>query len=73
MHTITVARHTASAPTLRQVRPTLWRVLRSDGSLAGYIERATERYEARRMLVSTRQVVGVGDFASIDDALSSFR
>lgn len=66
-------RSTALAPTLRQVRPTLWRVLRSDGSMAGYIEHATERYEARRMIGSTRRIVGIGDFSSIDDALSCFR
>ncbi|RFA22099.1 hypothetical protein [Subtercola boreus] len=67
------ARASAFAPTLRQVRPTLWRVLRSDGSMAGYIEQATDRFEARRMIASTRQLVGVGDFGSIDDALSCFR
>lgn len=63
----------ASAPTLREVRPTLWRVLRSDGSMAGYIEHAAERYEARRMIGTTRRIVGIGDFASIDDALSCFQ
>jgi hypothetical protein len=61
-------------PTLRQIRPALWRVLRSDGSLAGYIEGAeSARFEARRLVTSTRQVVGLGHFASIDDAMSCFR
>ncbi|PPF84642.1 hypothetical protein C5B96_06910 [Subtercola sp. Z020] len=73
MSYIPTARASAFAPTLRQVKPTLWRVLRSDGSMAGYIEQATERFEARRMSASTRQIVGMGDFSSIDDALSCFR
>ncbi|MEF2976924.1 hypothetical protein [Subtercola sp. YIM 133946] len=60
-------------PTLRQVRPELWRVLRSDGTLAGYIEGAEpSRFEARRLIASTRQVVGLGHFASIDDAMLCF-
>ncbi|GAA0992569.1 hypothetical protein [Subtercola frigoramans] len=70
-------------PTLRQVRPTLWRVIRADGSLAGYIESSSEgartagvatapRFEARRLVVSTRQIMQIGDFASMDDALTCF-
>ncbi|CAN5150506.1 hypothetical protein BH09ACT6_BH09ACT6_09600 [soil metagenome] len=71
-----------TAPTLWQVRPTLWRVIRTDGSLAGYIESASgdragvatePRFEARRLIVSTRQVMGIGDFSTIDDALQCFQ
>ncbi|QWT22914.1 hypothetical protein KPL76_08940 [Subtercola sp. PAMC28395] len=74
-----------SSPVLRQVRPTLWRVIRADGSLAGYIARAGDaegartvgvatapRFEARRLVVSTRQIMQIGDFASINDALTCF-
>ncbi|MCU1482867.1 MAG: hypothetical protein JWQ19_3653 [Subtercola sp.] len=105
---MTTSTRSSSAPTLRQVRPALWRVLREDGTLAGYIEGAeplrvesaqieaaqvesvpvesvpvesvpvesvqveSVRFEARRLVASTRQVVGLGHFASIDDAMLCF-
>ncbi|MEA9986209.1 MULTISPECIES: hypothetical protein [Subtercola] len=59
-----------------QVRPALWRVVRTDGSLAGYIEQVpvadSARFEARRLVASTRRQNTVGDFSSIDDAVLCF-
>ena len=70
---MTTSTRSSHIPTLRQVRPALWRVLREDGTLAGYIESAEpSRFEARRLVASTRRVVGLGHFASIDDAMLCF-
>ncbi len=54
----------------------LWRVTRTGGEVLGYVERFSERggwrYRAKRMLVSQRRFVAVGEFWTIGEAVDCF-
>ncbi|MCU1424767.1 MAG: hypothetical protein JWM51_1058 [Microbacteriaceae bacterium] len=55
----------------------LWRVVRHDGEVVGYVERFTEsrgiRYRAKRFIVRQQRFVPIGEFWQYDDALDCFR
>ena len=55
----------------------LWRIVKSDGEVIGYVERsettAGSRYTAKRMLPRQRRFLPIGDFWTVDDALECFR
>jgi hypothetical protein len=59
-----------------QLHDELWRVTRSNGEVLGYVERFPERggwrYRAKRMLVSQRRFVAVGEFWTIAEAVDCF-
>lgn len=81
--TTTDSRPTAGAGTRTrgvtaiQLHDSLWRVVRPDGEVVGYIERFDEsrgiRYRAKRLIVRQQRFVSVGEFWSMDDALECFR
>jgi hypothetical protein len=60
-----------------QLHDSLWRVVRPDGEVVGYIERFDEsrgiRYRAKRLIVRQQRFVSVGEFWGMDDALECFR
>lgn len=60
-----------------QLHDDLWRVVRPDGEVLGYVERSESprgaRYTAKRMLQRQRRFLPIGEFWSIDDALDCFR
>lgn len=60
-----------------QLNDSLWRVVRPDGEVVGYIERFDEsrgvRYRAKRLIVRQQRFVSVGEFWGMDDALECFR
>ncbi|MGV8882526.1 MAG: hypothetical protein ACOH19_10250 [Rhodoglobus sp.] len=55
----------------------LWRIVKADGAVIGYVERsetaAGSRYTAKRMLPRQRRFLPIGDFWTVDDALECFR
>ncbi|CAN5312998.1 hypothetical protein BH11ACT2_BH11ACT2_20010 [soil metagenome] len=59
-----------------QLHDELWRVTRDSGEVLGYVERfadrGTWRFRAKRMLVSQRRFVAVGEFWRIGDAVDCF-
>lgn len=64
-----------------QLHDELWRVTRTNGEVLGYVERFTTpsaggrggtRYRAKRMLVSQRRFVAVGEFWTIREAIDCF-
>lgn len=64
-----------------QLHDELWRVTRTSGEVLGYVERFTDtpsvgrggwRYRAKRMLVSQRRFVAVGEFWTIGEAVDCF-
>jgi hypothetical protein len=63
----------ASGLTLVPLHGARWRVIRRDGSVLGYLERADDRYRALRMRGSRPRLVELGDFARPDDALAALR
>jgi hypothetical protein len=60
-----------------QLNDAMWRVVRPDGEVVGYIERFDEsrgiRYRAKRLIVRQQRFVSVGEFWGMDDALECFR
>jgi hypothetical protein len=62
---------------LVQLHDELWRVTRSSGEVLGYIEafsdRGLSRFRAKRMFTAQRPSLPLGEFWSIDDAVSCFR
>jgi len=60
-----------------QLNGSLWRVVRPDGVVVGYIERFDEsrgiRYRAKRLIVRQQRFVSIGEFWGMDDALECFR
>jgi hypothetical protein len=64
------------SPTAVPLRTGFWRIVHPGGAVLGYIEREAatggERFQARRLVASTTRVIGVGEFWSLDDALSCF-
>lgn len=80
MTTLTLRTHTA--PLRRSgligdpVHDALWRIIRADGDVVGYIERIDdprgERFRARR-LHSHRRFTVAGEFWSVDDAMDALR
>ncbi|NEM91664.1 hypothetical protein G3T37_09870 [Galbitalea soli] len=63
--------------TLVQLHDSLWRVTRPSGDVLGYIEsfpeRGETRFRAKRMFSSSRRSLPLGEFWSIDDAITCFR
>lgn len=63
--------------TLIELGDALWRVTRPDGEVLGYVETfetaAGTRYRVKRMLVTQRRFVPIGEFWAMDDALDCFR
>lgn len=56
------------------VNDRLYRAVRRQGAVLGYIERATEtRYVAKKMSPDRRSFQLVGEFGRFDDALASLR
>lgn len=55
----------------------LWRIVKADGEVIGYVERsetsAGSRYTAKRMLPRQRRFLPIGDFWTVDDAFECFR
>ena len=60
-----------------QLNDSLWRVVRPDGEVVGYVERFAEsrgiRYRAKRLVVRQQRFVSVGEFWGMDDAVECFR
>ena len=59
-----------------QLHDDLWRITRPSGEVLGYVERFSERgasrFRAKRMLVSQRRFVAVGEFWTISEAIDCF-
>ena len=59
-----------------QLHDELWRVTRTNGEVLGYVERFSERggwrFRAKRMLVSQRRFIAVGEFWTIGEAVDCF-
>jgi hypothetical protein len=66
-----------SSVNIVQLGNDLWRIVKADGEVIGYVERkdtaAGSRYTAKRMLSRQRRFLPIGDFWTVDDALECFR
>ncbi|MCU1513394.1 MAG: hypothetical protein JWO10_484 [Microbacteriaceae bacterium] len=61
---------------LVQLNDELWRIVRPDGEVLGYIERFRVReglrYRSKRLIVRQRRFVAIGEFWSREEALDCF-
>jgi predicted methyltransferase len=77
MATLTLPPRVSSAPTLVQLHNGLWRVLRSSGSVLGYIDRVPdergERFRAKRLTADKRGFLPLGEFWRLQDAIDCLR
>ncbi len=68
---------TRRSPSAVQLHDSLWRVVRGDGSVAGYVEKdstpAGDRFRAKRFLPTQRRFSPVGEFWRFDDAFDCLR
>jgi hypothetical protein len=75
--TIDTAPITRFGIALVQLHDELWRVTRTSGEVLGYIEafseRGISRFRAKRMFNAHRPSLPLGEFWSMDDAVSCFR
>ncbi|MDH6181288.1 hypothetical protein M2152_001470 [Microbacteriaceae bacterium SG_E_30_P1] len=79
MTTLNFTAPTAAAPGVSSVAlgDGLWRIVRANGEVLGYIERhattSGDRFTAKRMLARQRRFLAIGDFWRLDDAFDCFR
>ena len=68
--------HVAAGITLVQLHNDLWRVTRPAGEVLGYVEKFTAmdgtRFRAKRLLVTERRFVAIGEFWAFDEAVDCF-
>lgn len=77
MTTTTLPPRITSGLSLVQLHNGLWRVLRSSGSVLGYIELVPdergERYRAKRLTADKRSFRSLGEFWRLTDAVDCLR
>jgi hypothetical protein len=75
--TLTLPPRVSSGISLVQLHNGLWRVIRSSGSVLGYVESLPdvrgERFRAKRLTADKRSFVGLGEFWQLQDAVDSLR
>lgn len=77
MTTITMPPRISSGLSLVQLHNGLWRVVRSSGSVLGYVESFPddqgERFRAKRLTADKRSFVSLGEFWRLNDAVDCLR
>lgn len=68
--------HAPSGITLVQLHNDLWRVTRPMGDVLGYVEKFAAadgtRFRAKRLLVTERRFIVIGEFWAFDEAVDCF-